>query len=445
MRQIKTIERPAFFQRLQWVADPVGYMESAVGQYPDIFRSQLAGFGNILVFVNHPQGIQQLLSKDTTVFSAPGRVNGILQPLVGDSSVFMLEGDRHQRDRKLLMPPFHGERMRSYGQTIVETTRQAIAKIPGGKPFTARATMQEISLEVILKAVFGVYEGERYQQLKHLLASILGRFESPWSNSLLFFPSLQKDLGPWSPWGSFLRQRADIDRLIYAEIADRRTQDRSDRADVLSLLLSARDEEGRSMTEVELRDELITLLFAGHETTATAIAWSLYWVHRHPEVRDRLRSELQSLGDAPDPAEIVRLPYLTAVCNETLRIVPVAILTFPREAMEPIEIMGYPIASGTLLWGCIYLLHHREELYPQPQQFKPERFLQHPFSPYEFMPFGGGARRCIGSALAQYEMKLVLATLLSNDSFHLADTRPIKPQRRGVTLAPKGGVRLVRQ
>jgi cytochrome P450 len=209
------------------------------------------------------------------------------------------------------------------------------------------------------------------------------------------------------------------------------------------LLLSARDEAGEAMTDVELHDELMTLLLAGHETTATAIAWALYWVHKLPNIREQILQELETLGDNPEPLNIARLPYLTAVCNETLRIYPVAVLTVPRAVKEPVELMGYPLEPGTRLYGCIYLTHHREDIYPNSQQFKPERFLERQFSPYEFLPFGGGIRRCIGEALALFEMKLVLATILQRYELALADQRPERPKRRGVTFAPERGVKMV--
>ena len=190
-------------------------------------------------------------------------------------------------------------------------------------------------------------------------------------------------------------------------------------------------------------DELMTLLLAGHETTATALAWALYWVHKLPNIREQILQELETLGDNPEPLNIARLPYLTAVCNETLRIYPVAVLTVSRAVKESVELMGYRLEPGTRLYGCIYLTHHREDIYPNSQQFKPERFLERQFSPYEFLPFGGGVRRCIGEALALFEMKLVLATILQRYELALADQRPERPKRRGVTFAPERGVKMV--
>ena len=433
-------------------------METAARACPDIFQANVVGFEGGLVFVNQPQAIQEILTRDTAIgsrtsrYTAPGDLNRTLVPILGDSSVMMLDGDRHRKRRQLVMPPFHGERMRAYGDLIGELTTTAFDAVPLNQPFEARIVTQDISLNIILKAVFGLSEsdadggvgGDRFQNLKHLMTQVADLFQSPLTSLFLFYPGLQKDWGMWSPWGKFVRDRQKLDDLIYLEIAERRAESRTDRIDILSLLLSTRDEAGEPMSDPELRDELMTLLFAGHETTATAMAWALYWTHRQPEVRTKLLQELATLGENPDPAEIFRLPYLTAVCNETLRIHPVAMLTFPRQVEVPVDVLGCQLEPGTIVVGCIYLVHHRSDLYPNSHEFDPQRFIDRTFTPYEFMPFGGGARRCIGEALAMYELKLVLAQVLSRYEFSLVDSTPEPPRRRGVTLAPAHGVRLVR-
>ncbi|MBW4594741.1 MAG: cytochrome P450 [Brasilonema angustatum HA4187-MV1] len=437
------VKTPSFLQKIQWVADPVGYMESAVQEYPDIFTAKVVGFGDTVVFVQHPQTIQEILTNDTKKFAALGRNNTIMLPFVGNNSIVLLEKERHRRQRQLLMPPFHGERMRAYGELIRHLTEKVWSQLPQQQPFVARTVMQEISLQVMLQVVFGLYEGERYQKLKHLLGLLTTILESPLKSSFQFFPFLQKDLGAWSPWGRFVRQRRQIDELLYAEIAERRAQSNPNRIDILSLLMSARDEEDQPMTDQELRDEMITLLLSGMETTASAMAWGLYWIHRLPQVREKLLQELDTLGPSPDPMSVVRLPYLSAVCNETLRISPIVILTLPRVVQEPCVLLGHQLEPDTIVLGCMYLTHQREDLYPQPKQFKPERFLECQFSPYEFMPFGGGVRRCIGEALAVFEMKLVLATIVSHYQLALTTNQPEQPQRRGVTLAPSGKVKMM--
>ena len=429
-------------QKLNWVADPVGYMEKAAQIHPDLFTAEIVGFGDTVVFVQHPQALQEILTRDRKLFVAVGSENKILQPVLGNASVVLLQGEAHKRQRQLLMPPLHGEQLRIYGQQICHITEKIFDQLPQNQPFPARTATQQISLEVILEVVFGVNTGERYQQLKHLLTAITDTFSSPGTASLLYFPALQKDLGAWSPWGKFIRIRQQIDQLLYAEIAERRQQPAFDRIDILSLLMSARDEVGEAMSDQELRDEMMTLLIAGHETAASAMAWALYWVYRLPEVREKLLQELNSLENPQDLMALTRSPYLTAVCNETLRIYPVAMLTFPRVVQEPVKLLGQALEPGTILLGCIYLLHQRSDLYPDPQQFRPERFLERQFSPYEFMPFGGGVRRCVGDAIALFEMKLVLSTILSRYSLTLVDEQPEHPRRRGVTLTPARGVKM---
>lgn len=437
------IPTPPFIQKLQWIFDPVQYLENAAKKYPDIFTADIVGFGSPVVFINHPNLIREVFTNDRKKFAALGEANKIFQPLVGNTSIIMLDGDRHKQRRRLLMPPLHGERMQAYGSLICNITEKVFGQLPLNKSFSARAVVQEISLLVILEAVFGLHKGERYSKLRHLLAEMMDVFKSPLTSSFLLLPFLQKDLGRWSPWARFLRQRQQIDQLLYAEISERREQSDPNRIDILSLLMSAKDEEGNSMTDEELRDELITILLGGHETTATAIAWVLYWIHYKPEIREKLFQELHILGDYPDPMSIFRLPYLTNVINETLRMYPVLMATLPRVVQEPVELLGYPIEVGTILVGGIYLTHRRESLYPDPEKFQPERFLDSQFSPYEYMPFGAGVRRCIGEALAVFEMKLVLATILSSYQLELESNKPEKAQRRGAGIGPGNGVNMV--
>jgi cytochrome P450 len=396
----------------------------------------------MVVYFSNPKAIQQIFNADPKLFGT-NSANSILLPLLGEHSLILLGGERHQRQRRLLMPPFHGDRLRTYGQLICTITEQVISQWKVGEAFTVRASMQEISLQVILSAVFGLHEGQRFDQLREILTSLLDSVGSPLSSLLLFFPSLQKDWGPLSPWGRFLRLKQQIDQLLIAEIQARRKQADPNRDDILSLLIAARDEAGQPMSDAELRDELLTLLFAGHETTASALAWALYWIDHLPEVQSTLLHELNTLPPDSDPSAIARLPYLTGVCQETLRIYPIAINTFPRVTKSSIEIMGYQFEPGTVLLPSIYLTHQREDIYPEPKLFKPERFLERQFSPYEYLPFGGGDRRCIGLAFAQFEMKLVLATILSRCELKLASNRPIKPTRRGLTVAPPGNMQMV--
>ncbi|XHX78583.1 MAG: cytochrome P450 [Stenomitos frigidus ULC029] len=428
---------------LRFIFHPLETLEARSQAYGDDYRLSQPDVTPALVYFSSPAALEALFTAKPEQLTA-GRGNQILQALLGENGLVLLEGAAHQRQRQLLMPPFHGDRMRSYAQVIQDITTQAMSQWSLGTTFTVRPVMQAISLQVILKAVFGLGEGQRYEQLQQALSRMLDGFGSPISAMLLFYPSLQKDWGAWSPWGRFLRLRQQVDALLYAEIADRRREPDATRTDILTLLLAARDTEGQPLSDVELRDELVTLLFAGHETTASALAWSLYWIAFLPDVRTKLLSEIDALhatGDL-DPMTIARLPYLSAVCQETLRLYPIAISAFPRVVKQPITLAGYALEAGTFIMPSIYLAHHRSAVYPEPKQFRPERFLERQFSPYEYLPFGGGDRRCIGSAFALFEMKLVLFQLLSKLELTLVNTKPIRPLRRGLTMAPSNQLRL---
>ncbi|MBR8833515.1 MAG: cytochrome P450 [Stigonema ocellatum SAG 48.90 = DSM 106950] len=432
---------PIFLRRMKFVFQPLEYVEDFAKAYGDPFSIR-GRQGNHAVYFSHPQALQQIFAADTSQLEAGGGGQG-LGFLLGSNSLILLTGDRHQRQRQLLTPPFHGDRMRAYGESIREITQEVSDKWKIQMPFNIRNSMQEITLRVILRVVFGLDEGQRFQELRLLLSSLLDAMSSPLMSSAIFFPSIQKDFGPWSPWGRILRLREKTNELIYALIKERRAESQQNRQDILSLMMSAYDVDGQSMSDEELRDELMTLLVAGHETTASALTWAFYWIDYLPQVRDKLKRELDCVGDNSDPSVIAKLPYLTAVCQETLRIYPIVMNGFLRVVKSPIEIMGYTLPVGTAIIPSIYLAHHREEVYPQPKQFKPERFLERQFSPYEYLPFGGGNRRCIGMAFAQYEMKLVLATILSRFQVSLVNKHPIRPVRRGLTLATPSGMRMV--
>ncbi len=435
-----SVNLPNFLQLWQWIITPLDYLHKYQRQCGDIFTISMTGGFEGAVFVSNPQTIQQLLTSDTKQFSAPGEANQILQPFLGSSGIILLNGSTHRQRRQLLMPQFHGDKVRVYADLMRRITRETIATWQVGSTINVREQMQSISLSIILQTVFGLYRGDRYDAIRAKLIEVLSLVESPLSSAMLFFPSLQQDWGKWSPWGKFLRNRAELDRLIYAEIAERRAADRADRADILSLLIDSQDADGNGMSDIELRDELMTLLFAGHETTATALAWAIYWVNYLPTVKEKLLAEVATIDPAAEAIAINKLPYLSAVCSETLRIYPVGMLTFPRVTEETVSCQGYDIPAQTVIVGCIYLTHHRPDLYPEPQLFKPERFLTRQFSPYEYFPFGGGSRRCIGMALAQLELKLVLFEVLTNCQLELTGKLPVVPARRGVTLGPKGGV-----
>lgn len=432
-----------FLQKIQASFRPLETLDAWAQQYGDTFRlmgNQLPS----LIYFSSPDALQTIFTANPDQLSSTQK-SDVTKTLLGENSIIFLDGGRHQSQRRLLMPPFHGERMHNYGNLICTITEQVISQWNPGL-FVVRPAMKEISLRVILNAVFGLQEGTRYEQLRQLLISLFDIFNYPLSSMLLFFPFfpfLQQDLGPWTPWGRFIRQLQQIDELIYAEIQERQSRPDTSRADILSLMMSARDEAGQPMTNVELRDELLTLVSAGYETTAAALTWALYWVHYLPEVQKKLVGELGTLAPDSGPSAIARLPYLNAVCQETLRLYPIATSAFARVVQKPFEVIGYHLEPGTIVNVSIYLAHQRESVYPEPKRFKPERFLERQFSPYEYLPFGGGNRRCIGAALAQFEMKLVLATILSQRQLALLHQRPLKPIRRGIAMVPPNSLEMV--
>ncbi|AKG21609.1 cytochrome P450 [Calothrix sp. 336/3] len=431
---------PAWWLRMQFTADPLRFLDQMNQRYGDTFT--IMSESTPLIFVGNPQGMKQVFT-NTTEIIASGELNAESAPLVGQNGLLLLDGIRHRSRRKLLMSPLHGNKIRAYGQQICDVTEKVMNQLPLGKSFLAYPTMQKITLEVILNTLFGLYTGDRYEQLKHLLNNLMNYARSPFVEIPLSFPFLQQDLGRWSPWGYFRYLWRQFDKLIYAEISDRRQQPNPDANDVLSELIFARNETGELLTNEEIRDLFPSLLFGGRDASATAITWALYWLHREPQVREKLRQEINNLGESPNPMSIVELPYLNAVCNEILRIYPTQFVTFPRIVESATNFMGYNLSPETIIIGCIYLTHQNPELYPQPQQFRPERFLEKQYSPYEFMPFGGGARRCPGEALAMFEMKLVLAKIISRYQLSLTHTQREKPQTQGANYPPASKLQMV--
>lgn len=426
---------------IQAIFDQFGTLEKFQRRYGEIFYTPKSAFFPPYIIFSNPQGIEQVFTAEPNLFEVGQQSSAPVRVLLGDNSLVLLDGKEHQRQRKLLMPPFHGERMKSYGQTMVEVTQEVIAQLPVGQPICIRDYTQEISLRIILRTIFGIDTGVRYDRLRQILVDYLNTFNSPVNSLFLFFPWLQKDLGRLTPWSKFLQQKQQIRELLQSECDRRRSNPEAMGEDILSLLLSARDEAGEPMSDEEIQDELLTMLFAGHETTASSLAWSFYWLHRLPEVRNKFLAELNSVVDTADYASIAKLPYLSAVVAETLRLNPVVVVV-NRQLKHPWELMGYKIEAGTSLLPCIYLTHQREDLYPEPKRFKPERFIARQFSNYEYLPFGGGNRRCLGYAFALYEMKLVLATIMSQVELELLDNHPLKTARRGFTFSPAGGVKM---
>lgn len=437
--------QPAIVQTMQWSFRPLPFMDACARRYGDIFTLRFHDMG-AFVFFSRPEHIKQIFTGDSEILLA-GRANRILEPLVGSHSVLLLDKKEHLRQRKLLMPPFHGERMFAYAAIMRDTAEAEIERMPLRTPFAIHHHMQAITLDVIMRAVFGLassdapgIEGERMRRLRTLLVELI----TPPPALMAFLPFMQVDL-PGSPYRAFLRARESVDRELYALIDERRrAKDLDEREDILSLLLRARDEDGQPMTDVELRDELVTMLVAGHETTATTLSWAFDRILAEPRVAKKIDAELTRVlgGRRLDPAALPDLVYLDAVIKETLRLNPILPIV-ARELAEPFEIAGYSIPPGTKLVPCIYLAHRRPETYPEPERFYPERFIDAKIDPYAWLPFGGSIRRCLGMAFALYEMKIILATVLSRAHLRLASGEPARVIRRGITLAPSGGTRVI--
>lgn len=454
MKEISTVKSTSGWLRtlrqINALLRPLEFTEKRSQQYGDFYQITFKDSPPTIITSN-PKAIKDILTTAPNKFDV-GKSNKSLSFLLGDNSLLLLDGRKHRERRHLLMPHFHGESLQKCSEQIIEITNKVCDHLDSSKPFKVRTLTQEITMRVILSVVFGVDSGARYDHLQKLLTKLLDTFNNPLNSSLIFFPVLQKDLGKLSPWGKFLRLQKEIKALINAEIRIKRellASSKSPRNDILSQLLLAKDEHGVSMTDAELHDELITLLFAGHETTASALAWIFYWVHYHPEIEQKLRFELDELNQNLDYQTINNCLYLKAIVSETLRIYPIAAATFPRILNTPVSVMEYDLEPDTWLIISIYALHHREDLYANSKQFNPQRFLQQNYSNYEYIPFGGGNRRCIGSALALLEMKLVTATILQRFKLELTRDRhanrgqkQMSPVRRGLTLAPPASFKM---
>lgn len=433
---------PSVLQLLNWVYRPIPFMRACARRYGDCFTLRLPNNPPI-VFFSDPEAIKEIFTGDPEKLPA-GESRAILRPLVGQYSLLLLDGARHRQQRKLMMPPFHGERMHAYGEVMRTVTDQIINRWPSGQPFPLQPEMQAITLDIILRTVFGVEEGSELVQLRDRLTEFLALSTSPLRLALGQFPRLQFLFRSITNPERMQQLLREVDELLYTQIARRRAADNSSRDDVLTLLIEARDEEGQQMSDIELRDELITLLVAGHETTATSLAWAFHWILQRPDVQEKLHAELRQAGATGiiPPQQITKLEYLDAVIKETQRLLPIIPLV-PRVLHEPMRLGGRALPARVVVAPCTYLTHHRSDLWPNPDQFDPDRFLGRRLNPYEFFPFGGGVRFCLGAAFATYEMKIALAQVLSRVTLRPAPGHAVRVVRRGVTFAPSAGMPVV--
>jgi cytochrome P450 family 135 len=418
---------PSLVQALRYGRDPISFLAGCQRRHGDVFTLRFPYYGHV-VYVARPDFVKAVFSGSPQVFHA-GEANAtVLEAPLGPNSVLTLDEAPHLRQRKLLLPPFHGERVQRYGELIVAMTRREMESWPTGEPFAMRPHTQRITLAVIMRAVFGVHDEQRLARFEVLIDEFARRV-----GTITSLPFMRRNLGPLSPWGKFLRSRAALDEFIYEEIRMRRAEPgHEERDDVLSLLLGARHEDGTPMSDGELRDELVTVLGAGHETTATGLAWAIERLVRNPGVLAKLRASVAA-GEED---------YLGATVKETLRSRPV-IVDVARKLTAPATIAGYDLPAGTFVLPAIAALHHREEDFPEPAEFRPERFLEAKTDNYAWIPFGGGVRRCIGAAFAEYEMRTILREFVEHADLRAADPAPEPVKIRNITLTPAHGARVV--
>ena len=423
---------PKIVQTLGFIFAGRRFLDACRRRYGDVVTMSTA-FDSNFVMVFDPD----LLKK---VFQAPpdrlraGEANALLGQILGERSVLVLDGAEHLRQRKLMLPPFHGKRLKAYEDTMLAAADRAIDSWPVGEPFTMMPAMQQVTLDVIMHAVWGVEEGPRAEELKRRVRAVIEPLSRRFGVVVLALSGGR--FGDRKAVQRFEQRRRELDEMIYEEIAQRRAAtDLDEREDVFSMLLSARDENGEPMTDQELRDELVTLLVAGHETTATGLAWAFDLLLRTPRVMGRLKASLAEGDDT----------YLDAVVKEVLRLRPVVPGIGRVVRGEPFELGGYTVPPGTEINPSIGVIHRRGDRYPQPSEFRPERFLEeNPPDTYTWVPFGGGTRRCLGASFAQLEMKVVIKRVLERTELRAVGRKPEKVERRGITLVPREGVRVVR-
>jgi cytochrome P450 len=418
---------PRWVQTLRWWARPVPAFERYRARFGKRFTMRLLA-APPFVILSDPNDVKQVFTAPAEVLH-PGEGARILEPVIGRNSVILLDEDAHLAQRRLMLPAFHGEQVGRLTELMAEVAAAEVERWPRDEPVALHPRLQALTLEVILRTVFGLDEGARLERLREGLTDVLAIGVSPVS----LLPMLQRDLGRLSPWRRFVRTRAAVDAELFALIDERRA-DATERDDVLSLLLAARHEDGSPMTPQELRDELMTLLVAGHETTASELAFAFERLVRNPAVLARLTDEIGGGGEA----------YLTATVQETLRRRPVLPNAAPRLIMEDIEVGGWRYPKGACLVAHAYLIHHDPAIYPDPYVFRPERFLDQSPGTYTWIPFGGGRRRCLGATFAMVEMKVVLRAVLERAQPRLAgDGRLEISRRRAITLSPRDGAQVV--
>jgi len=417
---------PTSVQAVAWFTRPVAFFENCRRRYGKRFTIRLPG-QRPFVHLSDVAECKEVLTAPPEVLH-PGEGALLLEPIVGRNSLILLDEQPHLDQRRLLLPAFHGERIERLSDLVDSVAEREVGAWPRDSSLRLQPRLQALTLEIILRAVFGLDPGPRLDRLRELLSGVVDFVSGPMGS----IPALQRDLGGFGPWARFTRMRAEADRLIFELIDERRAEQGEERDDVLAMLLAAQHSDGSEMSPQELRDELMTMLVAGHETTASELSWAFSRLSREPGVLARVHEEIASEdGDA----------YLNATINETLRRRPTLPIAEPRLVKEPFEVGGFTYPAGVCLAANAYLVHHDPEVYPDPYAFRPERFLDQKPGTYTFLPFGGGRRRCIGASFAVLEMKAVLRAALRDSTLEQVTT-PETATRRAITISPASGGRV---
>src|SRR6476659_5936526 len=417
---------PALIQTVAWWNRTIPFLERCRSRYGKRFTIALLGAPRF-VMISDPEQIREVFTAPADVLH-PGEGAQVLEPIVGRNSVILLDESSHLEQRKLMLPAFHGERMQRLSGRMGEVAEREVASWPRDEPIDLHPRLQALTLEVILRAVFGLDPGERLDAVRARLTEMLEFGARPTS----LIPQLQGALGGFGRWARFARVREETDRLLF-ELIDERRAGAEERDDVLAMLLSARHEDGSPMSPQELRDELMTLLVAGHETTASQLAWAFERLGRSPRVTERLTEELGGDGEE----------YLEATIREVMRRRPVIPNAAPRLVKRPVAIGGWNYPPDVCLVANAYLVHHDPEVYPQPYEFRPERFLESEPGTYTWIPFGGGRRRCLGASFAMLEMRLILRAVLGSSEIRVERADHEIARRRAITISPRRGARTI--
>ena len=406
-----------------WIEQPVEFWEACSARYGATFTIELGSLGTTVLFA-HPEAVRQVFQLSPESYECRP-FNGHYKSVMGSHSLLVSDGTRHRRMRRVLMPPLHRRLVETHGEATRRLVRRALNQWVTGQAFSPRPFMHMISLEIILGIVFGS-EDELGREILRI-----------------FSEEIYPDLGSWSAWTRFVHYQPRFRKRIAEKVERSRTGAESGGGALFDALVQGRDEAGDPLTDDEIQDHIFTMLVAGVDPTALAVSWALYWIHEDSEVLSRLRQELDSQGPEAAPERIAELPYLSAVCQETLRMYPVVITPTGRKLLDSVEIDGRRYPPGVTLLPCTYLVHRHEDLYPEPARFRPTRFLERQYAAHEYFPFGGGARTCIGAALAPLEMKLVLAEIVMRCELDPAHEGVVRPVRHGTLLAPSDEMKFI--